>query len=320
MNEEIEYAEMLEIPVSTVNVVRKNHRKRKQKRAEAIEPQTVRAERNTTPLKDTVLAQVNDRLNEATENEQLALDTDLFIENTNSEGQLDFDPIPERIDTVRLYSTDETNGLFSDALHPYDYPLENENEGGRYALNEENRLSKGIRIALTAEFAAACVLCGAIFLTNVFMPTSAINTFFRSITSSAAASAVDTRTYSDFTLSPIVSTLSDAELSLSETGILTFTDNCCVYPVADGKIASITQNEEGIYTVKLTYSDTFTGIISGLNYVYYAEGDAVKNNVPLGYTNGETEVQATMYSSGSLLNCYELTEENCLAWAQDSQS
>ena len=317
MNEEIEYAEMLEIPVSTVNVVRKNHRKRKQKRGET-EKKTMRSARHATPLKDTVLAQVNDRLNETTENEQLALDTELFIENVN-EGQLDFNPIPERIDTVRLYSTEETNGLFSDALHPYDYSLENENEGSEHALNNENRLSKGIRIALTAEFAAACVLCGAIFLTNVFMPNSAINTFFRSITTSPT-NAVDARTYSDFTLSPIVSTLSDAELSLSASGILTFTDECCVYPVADGKIASITQNEEGIYTVKLAYSDTFTGIISGLNYVYYAEGDAVKNNVPLGYTNGETEVQATMYSSGSLLNCYELTEENCLAWAQNSES
>ena len=31
MNEEIEYAEMLEIPVSTVNIVRKNQRRKKVK-------------------------------------------------------------------------------------------------------------------------------------------------------------------------------------------------------------------------------------------------------------------------------------------------
>ena len=309
MNEEIEYAEMLEIPVSTINVVRKHHRKRKQKQAKPTLAQTEPTEIPETPLKDTVLAQVNDRLSGNAEETLPNLD--------EQEGHLDFDPIPERIDTVRLYSTDETNGLFSDELHPYDYSLENENEGGRYALNNKKALSRGVRIALDAEFAAACVLCGAIFVTNVFMPNSAINTFFRSMHSVTAATT-DTRTYTDFTLSPIVSTLSEAELTLSPTGILTFTENCCVYPIADGKVASVQRNEEGLYTVKLAYSDTFTSIISGLDYVYYTEGDQVKNNIPLGYTKGETEVQATMYSGGVLLNCYELTDENCLAWAQET--
>ena len=46
----------------------------------------------------------------------------------------------------------------------------------------------------------------------------------------------------------------------------------------------------------------------------YGVGDTVKTNVPVGYTAGETEVQVTMYSGGELLNCFELTEENCLAW------
>ena len=61
-------------------------------------------------------------------------------------------------------------------------------------------------------------------------------------------------------------------------------------------------------------SNTFTGVISGLNHVYYEVGSAVKANVPLGYTNGETDVQVTMYSNGTLLNCFQLTDENCLAW------
>jgi hypothetical protein len=306
MNEEIEYAEMLEIPVSTVNVVRKNHRKRKQKRAEAIEPQTVRAERNATPLKDTVLAQVNDRLNEATENEQLALDADLFIENATSEGRLDFDPIPERIDTVRLYS-----GGSADELSPYDY---NTNEGGMYATNEP---PKAIRIALAVEFGVACALCGAIFLTNVFLPGSAINTFFRALNTPVEDTA---KPYSEFTLAAVVSELSDAELTLSPAGVLSLTDDCHIYPVADGKVGEVSKTEDGLYTVKVCYSDSFTGVFSGLNTIYYAEGDTVKTNVPLGYTTGEEEVQVTMYSNGLLLNCFELTEENCLAWISTEES
>ncbi len=293
MNEEIEYAEMLEIPVSTVNVVRKQRRR---KRAE--EGGELPAEPTATPpaLKDTVIASVNERLRE--EPTEPAPPTQI------EEGGLDFDPVPERIDTVRLYSTGE-NG---EGLHPYDYAL---NEGGRYATNE--KLSKKMRIALGVELGVACALCGAIFLTNIFMPNSAINTFFRAMHTPSEVT-VDGRGYADFKLSPVVSELSDAKLTLSSAGVLSFTDECCVYPAADGKVSEVTQAANGLYTVKISHSDTFTGVIDGLDTVYYAVGDEVKANVPVGFTDGEEEVRVTMYSKGELLNCFQLTEENCLAW------
>ncbi len=320
MHEEIEYAEMLEIPVSTVNVVRKNQRRRKQKALEELsQEQPTPTHIVNAPLKDSVIAQVNDRLNDepSQEAEQLSMESATQSEEP-LEGRLDFDPIPDRIDTVRLYSTEEGDGLFNRRLYPQDYPLNDTNDGGMYAMNKQSRYAKGLKITLGVEFAAACALCGAIFLTNVFVPGSAINTFFRSMTSTTTAVAVDTRTYADFTLSPVVSELSEAELSLSPAGILSFTAASCVYPAANGTVSEITQTENGCYTVKLAHSDSFTGVISGLDYVYYAVGEEVKANVPVGYTNGEEEVQVTMYSSGTLLNCYELTEENCLAWIETS--
>lgn len=321
MNEEIEYAEMLEIPVSTVNVVRKSRRRKK--RAEEPLPQS--APPQEAPLKDSVIAQVNERLSEeetkqeAPSLEPLQTEPDLFSESANSEGRLDFDPIPERIDTVRLYSTAGSEGAFSDRLHPQEYSFNSDNEGGRYALKKKTRLEKIIDITLNTEFIAACALCGAIFLTNVFMPQSAINTFFRAIADAPAIVQTDDRTYVDFNLSPVVSVLSDAELTLSPAGILTFQDDCCVYPCANGKVAELSSSKDGIYTVKIKYSDSFTGVISGLSQVYYAVGDEVKANVPVGYADGKTEVQVTMYDSGALLNCFELTEENCLAWLESSE-
>jgi hypothetical protein len=319
MNEEIEYAEMLEIPVSTVNIVRKNQRRKKVKahNNEETNAQIPPAELPISPLKESVIAQVNDRLNEP-ENplteENTPIENQPILEN---DGRLDFDPIPERIDTVRLYSAEET-GAWRDTLRPQDYTLNNENEGGRYALNYKNHKNKALKIALNTEFIAACALCGAIFLTNVFMPNSAINTFFRSIHSASAVNGSDTRHYTDFTLSAVVSDLSDTELSLSPTGILSFTDDCCVYPTANGKVSAISQNADGTYTVKVSYTDTFTGVFNGLDFVYYGEGDSVLSNVPLGYTDGENEVQVTMYSGGVLLNCFQLTEENCLAWVEEN--
>ena len=316
MNEEIEYAEMLEIPVSTVNVVRKR-RSRKGKSAPKREQAAVSAPQNPD-LKETVIAQVNGKLEDGTQ-EQVTAQADLFAESANSSGSVLFDDIPERIDTVRLYSAHEQPLLGRDTqLYPEDYILDGEeNEGGMYATNENSRRGRAVKIALGVEFAAACALCGAIFLTNVFMPTSAINTFFRSLTKTGEVVQIDERGYADFTLSPVVSELSDAEMNLSDTGVLTFTDACCVYPAADGEVSAITQNEDGSYTVKLTHSQSFTGVIEGLQTVYYAIGDEVKSNVPLGYADGEREVQVTMYSEGALLNCMYLTDENCLAWVEE---
>lgn len=306
MNEEIEYAEMLEIPVSTVNVVKKQ-RRRKQK-AEPIDAPS----QSFAPIKESVIAQVNDRLQQETQSSEEA---ELLL---GGAGSIDFD-IPERIDTVRVYSTQKRDFFRRDkGLQPDLFALEQEeNDGGRDETNPQIRpVHKGIKIALNAEFAAACALCGVIFFTNVFLPGSAINSFFRAL-NNPKATTTDTRKHTDFTLSPVVGVTSDAELTLSPTGILTFTEEGCVYPAADGTVKEVVQESDGTYRIKIAHSDLFTGVIGGLDYVYYGEGESVKSNVPLGYSQGETQVQVTMYLGGELLNCFELTEENCLAWVTE---
>ena len=300
MNEEIEYAEMLEIPVSTVNVIHKKRRKKAQKTEQTDVP----------TLKDSVIAQVNTRV----EDEQVIIPADQLAESANSQGYVDFDSVPERIDTVRLFA-DETERKNAYAENFFS-EVDEENDEGMYEMKQETRGQKALRLTLGIEFAAVCALCGAIFLTNVFVPNSAVNTFFRAVTEPTVQQS-DAREYSDFTLSPVISELSDAELSLSAAGVLSFTDECCVYPAVDGEVSEVTRNEDGTYTLKIGHSDSFSGVISGLNQVYYAAGDEVKCNVPVGYTHGETPVQVTMYSGGVLLNCFQLTEENCLAWVEE---
>ena len=346
MHEEIEYAEMLEIPISTVNVIKKPNRHKKNKEANlslnASQSPAKREEKvKQNPLRDSVIAQVNDKLIERpredfsadfsqslTQEEQLSVHTDTpetpafhteFLEDTLPSSPLDFDPIPERIDTVRLFSKENKDSFWNRLSSRFSALLpapQAQNEGGRVALKYKIEPSQAIKATLNAEFVAACALCGVIFLTNVFMPSSAFNTFFRAMNTRKADTA-DARTYSDFTLSPIISVLSDADLNLSSTGILSFTEEGCVYPAADGTVSAIETSKDGTHLVKISYSDSFTGIISGLDYVYYTVGDSVKANVPLGYSEGETEVQVTMYSEGVLLNCFELTEENCLTWLEN---
>ena len=142
MNEELSYAEMLEIPVETVTV---NRREKKRRAKEDIAEQVV----------DTV----NDRVES------------------------------------------------SDPAYAESRPIERE-------AAPDKRTRRARRI-LWGEFAAACVLCATIFLTNIFMTDSAINTFVRGLWSGDADTA-DTRTYQDFTLSPVVNQFSDVELTVSD--------------------------------------------------------------------------------------------------------
>jgi hypothetical protein len=261
MNEEIEYAEMLEIPVSTVNVIRRTNKKHKTAKADSQE------------MKEEVISKIND--------------SPILTENSFAP----FEPDPEREQAD---------------FDPTDFPF------------EESGIPKGRRwsdLLLKVEFGLSCALCLGIFLTNVWMPESAVNTFFRSLTKTAEQT--DERDYSDFVLSGLLSEDSDAEMTISPTGILSFVTEGCVYPAADGKISQITQNDNGTYTVKISHTDSFTGIIDGLDYISYEVGQNVKNNVPIGYTNGNAEVKVTMYSDGQLLNCFSLDEDNTLAWVTE---
>ena len=331
MNEEIEYAEMLEIPVSTVNVVKKKNRRVRGK--------------NQPNLKERLISRVNDRVGNDSYAEEGAYSAPASAmeqnpiyasaENAAIEDAAQNTPAPEsevnayayadggeRLETVLLSDEEgktakKRRGRFFFGRKDESVPLDEEeggyDDGGTGVIKTKAERRSGI--FLTVEFALACALCGTIFLTNVFMPTSAINTFFRSLMPAEEEQA-DNRIYSDFTLASVVSELSDAEITVSPAGVLSFTDECCVYPAVDGKVAEVTKNASGTYDVKISHTDSFYGIISGLDYVYYTVRDTVYSNLPVGYSKGECAVQVTMYSGDELLNCYAVDVENCLTWIE----
>ena len=279
MNEEIEYAEMLEIPVSTVNVVKKRTRKSKK----------------SADLKEKVISKVN----ETADTQDLALAEIAVAAPEESTGEVLPIAIPrerKRAWFERLFRRGEKS--WETAEESAELPEQPSPRANRQSL------------VLGIEFAVACALCLGIFLTNVLMPHSAINVFFRSLTE---RETVDARTYADFVLSGVVYDESVA-LTVSETGVLSFTDECCVYPSVDGTVSEVLQENDGSFTVKIAHTPTFSAVITGLTYAPVEVGGKVKTNVPVGYSNGEREVQVTMYEKGELLNCFYVTDENCLAW------
>lgn len=236
MNQELEYAQMLEVPVSTVSVVKKKpiFKKKEQK--------------DDDTLKEQVVDSVNERMGDYVYAEDLTVP-----------------PKPEK--------------------------------GGLAATLAD----KSGRI-LIIEVAAACLLAIGIFLTNVFMPNSAINSFITGLTAEEVTEAA----YSEFELYPVVSELSDAEVSVSDSGVITFTGEGAVYPVADGEVAAVTRSQNGTCSVEIAHTSIFRTVISGLTDVYYSVGDEVAGNIPVGYSDGASQVTVSMYNDGALLNCYTL--------------
>ena len=247
MNEELDYAEMLEIPVSTVNVVKKKSIFKHRPFFAPNKQQDVPAAQDE--LKDLVVDSVNERVGAYTYTEDLS------------------EPAkPEK--KSKFFGKD-----------------------------------KGSKVIFT-ELVAVCVLAVAIFLTNIFLPNSAINTFIGSLT--GKTEPVAEPSYNEIKLSSVVSDKSDTVVSVSESGVLSFTAKGSVYPVCAGKISSITK-EEDTYTVEIAHTSTFTSVITGLTDVYSAKGTSVKGNIPFAYSDGENEVRVSMYDNGTLLNCYTLS-------------
>lgn len=239
MNEEVDYAEMLEIPVSTVNVVKKPMRKRRD-------------------VKEAVIDSVNEKVSS---------------ESDESE--------PEReASSLRIY----------DSLP-----------------------KKRANPVLIGEFVAAIALCLVIFLTNVFMENSAMNNFVERVFSSQNAADGDARSYQDFKLTGIVNDFSSVPVTTASGGALCFTGEESVYPVCDGSVQSVSETD-GLYTVTLSHSSSFGSVITGLSRAYVKVGDEVKWNLPIGYSDGKNEVRVMLYDNDTLLDCYQVDEDNAISW------
>lgn len=273
MSEGIEYAEMLEIPIATVNVVQKKHRRLRD-------------------LKLLAVGKVNSRMESRTRDTNFAGNEPVQIDSEeNTEVRTDF-------------SQEDLREEINAEAPPQDVDI----------LQTDRKFSipkAGVHPVLIAEFAAACALCVLIFLTNVFMSNSAINTFLRSVLSGSSKEAV--KTYADFTLTPVVSEYADVQTTLSSGGVLSFTAQCSVYPACNGTVASVTAND-GVYTVTVSHSEGFQSVYSGLSEVYYEKGSSVMANVPFAYSDGNNTVQVSFYQDGQILNCYSVDAQNCLSW------
>lgn len=158
-----------------------------------------------------------------------------------------------------------------------------------------------------AEGVAVFLLAVTILLTNIFWENSGMNRLFKSAFGGSQTVQADTRTNVNFNAQ---SPSGEMEVTLDK-GVMVFSGKGSLYPVCDGKVASVVE-EDGKYTITLKHSDVFKTVISGVDFVYADQGDDVFKYVPVCYVNGG-DAKVSMYNKDVLVTNYAV-EGGSIVW------
>lgn len=157
-----------------------------------------------------------------------------------------------------------------------------------------------------AQGVAIFALVVTILLTNIFWENSGMNVLFKKALGSNEV-IEDARTYLSFSAKSPSNELT-AEVS---DGVMTFTGKGALYPVCDGTVSSVVE-EDGKYTITINHSDLFRTVISGADFVYTESGAEVFGYIPVCYiADGSASVY--MYDDQTLLTNY-IVEDGAIIW------
>jgi hypothetical protein len=156
---------------------------------------------------------------------------------------------------------------------------------------------------VSVQVVAIFVLIVAIILTNIFIENSGINNLMRSVFNKT--DGVSSLEYSAFSAS---SPSKSSQVTI-DGGVMTVSSGS-VYSPCDGVVESVSESD-GKYTITVCHSYSFLTVVSGLESVYVSSGEKVYQNIPVGYSSGESLV--TMYSSDVVLTGFILSD-NQIVW------
>ena len=141
-----------------------------------------------------------------------------------------------------------------------------------------------------------------IILTNIFWEDSGMNNLMRQVFGTAEQK--NTAVYSSF--SPL-SPPKTEEVALQD-GVMTISSGS-VYSPCDGVISNVSEND-GVYTVTISHSDSFSTVISGIELCYLSKNDKVYANVPVGYSTNEINV--SMFDNNTTITSYVISDNEIL--------
>ncbi len=308
MNEKLQYATMLEIPVQTCNITYKPQKRKKKSKKQV----------HTEDVKDKLLKKVNGSIEFDKEKAMPSLNT--ILENdVNVEANNQTDYTNQILDDGQ--NVNSGTGYLQDQLMVIESEEQTSNGENSVEIKQISSADKKRKIRkekrqnkkgsfLGVQLAIIGALIGIIFLTNSFYPNSALNVVFKNIFGSPSE-AVAEKTYSEF--SPVLS-LGDSGEYLLTGGTVSCTTSGTVYPPCSGVISSVTKGENGKFAMEIEHTSQFKSIISGLDYAYHEVGEKVFDNIPVGYVSGEEVSLCFVNGEGEVITNYQL-DGNSVLWA-----
>ena len=278
MNEKLQYATMLEIPVNTCNVTLKTGKRKKSSRKKVKNPEEVKEE---------LMSKINsEQFNEENSAMDLQNQAEEYKDAINDVG------MPEDVqDESQVYADSEEQTV---SVKPIEQP------------------KKKFRFSIIAtQFVIIGVLVTTIFLTNVFNANSGINVFFRNVFGGEQTNVVDQRTHDEF--APVLAVGDMSDVSLSD-GVMTFSGEGSVYAPCNGKITSVAQDGNGRYILEITHSENFKSVISGIDLAYAGLDDTVYSNIPVGYVSADGATMCFKGGDGTVISDYEIVDGS-IVWA-----
>lgn len=291
MNEKLQYATMLEIPVNTCNVTLKQPKKRRFFK---------RREKNPEQIKEQLVRKVNAE-NGVDENREQAILADTESENISAQTELD----AENYDYTTQVESEENihDGIVED---------QTDQESTVSITTQAKSNKKRFKFSVIGvQFAIIGALVATIFLTNALYTDSGINVFFRNVFKPDTTVTVDYRTHADF--APIIEMGGMSGVTVEE-GVMTFTGEGSVYSSCDGKVTAISHDENGKYTIEITHSDNFKSVITGMDFVYSSLNDSVFFNIPVGYASADGATMCFKGANDVLISDYQIIDGS-VVWA-----
>lgn len=284
MNEKLQYAEMLEIPVNTCNITYKPTKKRLFKgKTKTLEE-----------VKDKVVKKVNDTV------ETSVLDKEFAREKTAE---------------IALEKYEETDSPTSEySAENIAVQIQNEYEEKAQKPIEKQVKRKFKLGVIGAQILVVCALVATIILTSVLIPNSGINTLFAGVfgVENQAESVIkDEREYSEFTAAIPVKNASQVTLA---DGVMSLNGNGSVYAPCKGTVSAVTTDANGKITLEIAHNNNFKTVLKGMDFAYFNEGETVLATIPVGYIE-EGGATACFYDKdGAVITDYTLGD-NGVVWA-----
>lgn len=333
MNEKLQYATMLEIPINTCTIVRKppKHTKKRGKK-----------QRNPEEVKDQLVQMVNQQVENQTENKN---QENVQTENTCQTTQVQTEQTTVQTENLATTQVQNEQAEYVKAITGETPPNTNGESGENAVVVTENTAIEGVveqtentqttenkdqmqditssvkkgKIkgekkpfkfgVISVQLSVIGVLLATIFLTNAFYAGSGLNAIVNNLFGNGNT-AVDNRVYTEF--SPVINCGGSSKY-VFENGVFNFSGEGSVYSPCDGKVLEVSLQENGKYTIKVAHNSNFISVFSGLDYAYCSPNDSVFGNIPVGYISQGGAEMCFTDNMGEIISEYQVVD-NAVIW------